>query len=495
MLGGLFGGSGGSAQAQTTNTQQNTSTQYPQWYDDYTRSTLQRAQEAAAKPRESYDTSKMFAPLNNDQQVAFANIRANPAVFANYANRATGALDAVNAYDPTAAARPALDEAGRSIRPWDAGSANIGASAQGWNDPRVQASYTDPYIGGAIGRANDITTRDFLQKTMPGITSQFAKGTGQLGRGNYNTMTGRAIRDFSNEMSGNDLSMMDKAYWQGAGQFNSDQARRQAAGVAQGNLANTNMGALRDLGIANANVTTQGVQSGINKGDAYLRLGQGINTTNLANAGALRDVGNQEQQQAQLPLTADYQNWLAQQQYPFQMVNFLNSAARGFQIPQTTSGNTQTTQDSTGTSSGTPSVAGSILGTAGAINTLGSSTSPVVTDASGKTTGGQTTGGLSNIYNWGKGLFNSSPDQATVARGGRIKPRKARGGALSRRDFDVGGTVPVTRGVRARNKPKLPMGPPPMGMAPPGPFSGPPGGALPPMPPMGPPRGALGMVR
>src|SRR5580765_2529218 len=247
IIGGLFGGSGGSSSSGTTTQQQTGSTSYPQWYTDYMTSTLGRAQDAANKPRQSYDTSKMFEPLNADQNAAFAAIRGMPGAYQPYASGAMGALNTANTRDSQAAAQPYLNEAGAAVRPWEAGNANIGASAQGWNDPRVQASYTDPYVSGAINRANDLTQRQFLEKTMPGITSQFAKGTGQLGRSNYNQFTGQAVRNLAGEMSGNADTMMDKAFFQNANLFEADQNRRQTAGVVQGELANKNMSALSNL--------------------------------------------------------------------------------------------------------------------------------------------------------------------------------------------------------------------------------------------------------
>jgi hypothetical protein len=510
-MGFLFQGSGGTQQAQQQNASSNQSTTQSPEYMQYVNQILQQAQGLGQTPYQGYDVSKMFAPFTDAQNQAFGQIQQNASgAYQPYYNAASGALGNVAGYNPQTSAQPALDQAGAATRPWDAGQGFLTQSAGAWNNPQTQSSYMDPYTSGAIGRANQLTEQNFAENTMPTLNSQFVKGQGQLGRQNYQNMVGRATRDLGNTESGNAMTMENQAYWNAANQFNTDQSRMQSAGSQLGSLANTNMGALTNLASTNANITSGAINSGIGMAGAYSNLGGALSNTNLINNQALLAAGNQQQQQNQLPLTAQYQQFQQAQQWPFQMVNFMNAAQRGLTIPQYQSGQQSSTSGVTGSSTSNPSIAGDIFGTLGAINTLGSST-----DASGKTTGG-----IPNIYNAVTGPSTSgqqygppAPQQQTAARGGRIRgyaqggpafgpivsptmggasrPRVPSIGALGKvgisglmgrrgtqgaqRKFDVGGSVPVKRGIMSRKKPPAPQG------------MGPPGGM--PMPPMGAPGG------
>jgi hypothetical protein len=287
-------------------------------------------------------------------------------------------------------------------------------------------------------------------------------------------------------MSGNAQSMMDKAYWQGAGQFQNDQNRLLQAGQAAGNLSNQNISALSGLAKTNADITTGAVNTGIGVANAYSQQAGALSNTNLMNTNALMQSGQMQQQQAQLPLTAQYQQWQQEQKWPFEMINFLNSAQRGLSQPTFQSGTSSTTASSGSSGSSSPSIAGSVLGVLSSANSI-----------FGKDNKGGIERGIDAITGPAKEDPNA-PGSMYPARGGYIKEyierdnarrRRdyARGGAVSR--YSVGGDVPVERGMMMRGR-RPPMGPPGMppggmgGALPPGPFARQ-GGLSMGMPPMG----------
>jgi hypothetical protein len=528
-MAGKGGGSGGSSSSGNTVQNQTQQTQYPDWYNQYTQNVLQRGTEAANKPYEAYDVNKMFAPFTGDQNQAFNQIRSYQGAYQPYFDQASGALNRVAGYDSQKTAQPYLDAAGNAVRPWEAGAQGIAGSMGKWTDPGNRDAYMQDYSG-ALARANELTQRGFEEKFLPGANSQFVKGQGQLGRGNYQKMVGRGMRDMSNEMSGNSITAMNDAYKNAASIYASDESRQQAGGIAQTNAANTNMSALGDLASRNATITSGAVQNGINVGNAYSTQAGALSNLNLMNTNALLQAGNQQQQQNQLPLTAQFQQWQQEQQKPYTDASFLSNLQRGLQIPTTTTTNSTSTQGGYNTSSSTPSLPGQIMGGLSSVNTLGATT-----DAKGNTTGG-----LQNFGNWVGNQFggsnNTPPPQtidqeisnwsnygtpATAARGGQIR-RYAMGGQtfgpiteprgiLSRRrrqEYAVGGDVPVARGMKSRNMPKGPPGalgglpPPPRPPAAGGPFGRSGGIPMPPPPPTAAlprPRdgglGALGMMR
>ena len=322
---------------------------------------------------------------------------------------------------------------------------------------------------------------------MPGINDQFVKSGGGLGRGRYQEFASRAVRDLANEQSGNAQTTMANNYWQGANQFNTDMSRFGQTGAQLGSLAGSSMGALGNLGSQAANVTSGAINSGTGLASAYSGLGGALSNMNQQNAGFLNQMGQQQQQQAQLPLSADYQQFQNAAQWPFQMVNFMNAAQRGLQIP--TNQNTQTQQSQSQSASSSASPFGSILAGAGALGSIpgvsdwvgklfsgGSGTSPQEQSGFPGASNGAHTGGLR------RGGAVSRFAQGGPAFGPTVEPR----GVLSRRArrFAVGGSVPVVRGARDASMRRMQ-----------GRMQGmPPGGALGGAggPPMGMPPGALG---
>jgi hypothetical protein len=529
-------GSGASTSAQNLN--RTTSVNYPSWYNNYTQGVLDRAQTAANTPYESYDSSKLFEPFSADQTAAGDRIRAAQGNVDPLFGSGKGALDAVSGRDSLASAQPFLDQAGNSIRPWDAGAGALSMAGRDWTDPNVQAAYQNPYLAGAINRGNQLATRGF-DETLNGLNSRFASGYGAIGRTGYNTSMQKALRTFGNEMSGNDLTQTSNDYFKNAGQFNADRSNWQNLGLNLANVADTNMKANTNLADAYSRITTGSINNGINLANSYGALGTSYNNVQNANNKALMDWGTAQQTQGQLPRTFAYNDWLAQKQYPFQMANFLANVQAPFKIPTTTT--EQSTQTGTGSSSNTPSTLGTIMGGLTAANAVGAKDGvggiENLYNAASDTFGGPNgfTGpnytSLNNPYT-AAGIATSGAGvaptivQAGAARGGMIRryaqggtafgpiveprgvlsrrargfpvnatPRPyARGGAVSR--YDVGGSVPVERGMMMMNS-RPPMPPPgmgvlPQGMAPPGVFSGGGGGGG---MPMMPPPGALNMMR
>lgn len=140
-------------------------------------------------------------------------------------------------------------------------------------------------------------------------------------------------------------------------------------------------------------------------------LGQQKVNTGLTTANALAGVGGLQQQQAQQLLNIPYQQWQAQQAYPFQTTGWLSNIAQGL---GGASGSTQSTTQPA--PSALSQIGGLGLGAAGLI---------------GGTGGFGSNGWLSGLFGGGGGgasSFASSPfDFAT---GGRIA-RRAPGGPIS----------------------------------------------------------------
>lgn len=372
----LTGGSGG--QTSTTNTNSNTSVNYAPWYTQYAQNLLERGQDLASQPFQPYDISKMFAPFQPAQQQAFNQIEANQTAHWPYINAATGALNNIYGLNPAAAGQPFVNAAAQQPGGYQAAMPWLSAGTQTWN-PQVQGQYASPFLGGAVDFGNQLATQNFLERTIPGVNAQFVKSGGGLGGKNYADYMGRTVRDFTNNMIGQNQSTMAGNWWNMANQFNQDQNRMMTAGINAGGLANSTMGALGQLGQTAAGIQSTGVNSGINTANAYSGLAGALSNLNNANSQALLQIGNQQQQQAQNPLTAAYQQYLTAQQYPYNQLSWLSNLSSGLRIPSTQ--NTQSTSTQNVSSNSSPSILGSILGGASSIL------------------------GMGNVSNWLGGLF------------------------------------------------------------------------------------------
>ena len=213
------------------------------------------------------------------------------------------------------------------------------------------------------------------------------------------------------------------------------------AGQGLGAAGAGTLGQAQTTGAAGAGVLgASGQLLGANQANAWLNsqagygmanLGNAAQTSALTGANALLGVGGLEQQQGQALLNAPYQQYLAQQAYPFQSTGWLANIAEG--LGGASGGNSSTT--SPGPSVGSQ-IAGAGLAGAGILgqtNAFGSNGNP---------------GWLSSAFGGGGGSaadVTSSLGSAAfdVARGGMI-PRRAPGGALVSDQPLSGDAAPVS---------------------------------------------------
>lgn len=497
----LTGGSGG--QTSTTNSNSTSSVNYAPWYESYAKDILSRGTDLSKQPFQPYDVSKMFAPFQPAQEQAFNQVMANQTAHWPYFNAATGALNSISGLNPATAGMPFVNQAAQGPTGMQAGAPYLSMGTQTWN-PQVQAQYTNPFFAGSVDFANQLATQNFLERTIPGVNAQFVKSGGGLGGKNYADYMGRTVRDFTNNMMGQNQTAMAGNFWQGANQFNQDMNRYLQAGTNLGGLANNTMGALGQLGQTAAGIQNTGVGAGINLANAYSGLGGALSNLNMQNTNALLQIGNQQQQQAQNPLTAAYQQYLQQQQYPYNQLSWLANLSSGLRIPSTQ--NTQSTSTQNVSSNSSPSILGSILGGASSIlgmgnvsNWLGGQLSSLF--GSGGGGGGAWPGGIESLpgnvygpapgrkrggairgYASGGNVMSATGDLGD-APGGALghanlqeeekpkEPTAAESWARSGQDANVtapgyrsggafrrysqGGTVPVVRGVNNRAQPAL----------------------------------------
>lgn len=204
------------------------------------------------------------------------------------------------------------------------------------------------------------------------------------------------------------------------------------------------LGAGQGLGSAGAGILgASGQLLGANQANAWLNsqagygmanLGNAAQTSALTGANALLGVGGLEQQQGQALLNAPYQQYLAQQAYPFQSTGWLANIAEG--LGGASGGNSSTTSPG-------PNIGSQLLGAGAAgAGILGQ------TGAFGSAANGYN-GYLTNLFSSGagaagSGAANIAASGAPLFASGGMIPHRAPGGSLVSDAPPFGSDAPVS---------------------------------------------------
>lgn len=214
----------------------------------------------------------------------------------------------------------------------------------------------NPYINAASQEINNSTTPVWqnAQQFSPGAVSQYESPYTQQ-------VVGATEQQFNNQNAQQQQQLAGNATSQGAfGGDRSAVAQSVLAGQQQAQEAPVisgleNAGYTQALGEFN---TQQQAQIGANEANNWLssqagfglgNLGNEAESTALGGANALLGVGGLEQGQAQANLNVPYEQFLAQQAYPFQTSQYFSNIAEG--LGSASGGNSATTSPGPSTGS------------------------------------------------------------------------------------------------------------------------------------------------
>lgn len=235
------------------------------------------------------------------------------------------------------------------------GQAQTLYGGSGAYDPAAIQQYLNPYIGGVVNEIGRLGAEQLANVINPALSSTFG-GLGQQGSARQAAMLADAAARSQREVLGQQANALSGAYGQ-ASQDYLNWANRQAAAAAglvglgqqqyaqqlgQSQLGMSGAQQLANLGQqqftqqaaasqlqeqgwqnALANALSGGqlqYQSALGAGGALGNLAQAVQQMGLSDVGTLTAAGQLGQQQQQAQLTAQYQNQLAQQQYPWQQL-------------------------------------------------------------------------------------------------------------------------------------------------------------------------------
>lgn len=305
----------GQSPAQGTNYSQNQSN-VPTWLQEYTQGVLAQANSLASTPYQTYGGPRI-APQTSGQTGAAQTVQN---LQGQYQPALTQAQNLA-----TSSANPAAIQGALGTLP---GAQNM---VQGALSPT--AASMNPYTQNVIKQAEDTATNYWQNTLQPSINQQYA-AAGQAGSSadiNAQNQGAKTITQGIQDTAGSALSQAFQ---------NAQQTGLQGAQVT-GGLAQTQGGLGYEQGVL-----------GLQGAGALGSLASQGQSLGLQGAGALDTVGGEQQQQQQQNLNLGYQDFLNQQQYPYQQASWLSQMLSGTANPTNTPGMTQGAQTSYAPSTG-----------------------------------------------------------------------------------------------------------------------------------------------
>jgi hypothetical protein len=357
----------------------------PDWYTNYAMDILSNQQALAARPFQEYvDTSGKAIPrvadFAPDQQAGFEATRQGAFTFRPELGTAStktqdvfgrSSLGAAQPYFGQAAGMSGLTAATPGLQQgagYVAGSTDalglqmaqpyLGAAGQ--SAAQTVGQYMNPYTEQVVNRIGQLGTRTLQEQVLPGIEGEMIRA-GQFGGTRQAELTGRAIRDAIEGISAQQSAALQQGYGQAQQAAQTDLARQAQLASTAGGLGGAQQQALLGAGSRMADIgqtygaLTQAQQQmltdiGKSSGALYGQdtsnqlaaaqqmagIAQQRQQQELAGAGALQQIGSQQQALAQKNLDIAREDFLARQAYPQEQIKAMTGALQGVQpaVPQ-----------------------------------------------------------------------------------------------------------------------------------------------------------------
>ena len=357
----------------------------PDWYTNYAMDILANQKAVAARPFQEYvDTSGKAIPrvadFAPDQQAGFQATREGAFTFRpelGQASSITGgtlgrsSLGAAQPYFGQAAGMSGITAATPGLQQgagYISGSTNalglqmaqpyLGAAGQ--SAAQTVGQYMNPYTEQVVNRIGQLGTRTLQEQVLPGIEGEMIRA-GQFGGTRQAELTGRAIRDAIEGISAQQSAALQQGYGQAQQAAQTDLARQaqlastagglggaqqqallgagsQMADIGQtyGALTQAQQQMLADLGKSSGALYGQDTSNQLAAAQQMAGIAQQRQQQELAGAGALQQIGSQQQALAQKNLDISREDFLARQAYPQEQIKAMTGALQGVQpaVPQ-----------------------------------------------------------------------------------------------------------------------------------------------------------------
>lgn len=292
----------------------------PNWYSDYTKGILAKANAIAAEPYQAYGGPRI-ANFTQDQRAAQDRVRQGTGAYQPAMNNAiSNAFASGNPNAGTDAASPWLNRSGQAAY-------------------QTVGSYMNPYNDAVTNRIAQLGARNLSENLMPAINADYTRA-GQYGSRNMMNDISRGLRDTQESVLAQQSNVLQQGYGQALQAAQTDAQRYGQLGEAFGNFAQ------------------QGQSQQLDAARTAAGLGTAARDMYSLDNAALDTIGGAQQQMNQQNLNLAYQDFQNQRDYPLQQLNIVQGALQGQQIPTSTS----TTSTAPGTNF-QPSPLQSIIGT------------------------------------------------------------------------------------------------------------------------------------
>jgi len=212
-----------------------TTTQYPDWYTNYQKGLLAKADVLGSQPAPVY-TGQRVAGFTPQQQQAFQMAGAN-----------------VGKYDPL------LSESQQGFE--SASNPNLNTD--------VFNTYKSPYISDVVNQIATLGNRNLMENVLPNINDTFVR-SGQFGSSPQGEFTARAVRDNDANILNSQTQALQAAEEAAMSNYQTAMGRQMTGATNMADLAATGQGMdLKDIGALEAAGETQQGQTQKNLDTAY----------------------------------------------------------------------------------------------------------------------------------------------------------------------------------------------------------------------------------
>lgn len=313
----------------------------PDWYTNYAMDILANQRSLAARPFQEYtDASGKAIPrtadFSPDQQAGFEATRQGAFTFRPELGTASTQTQGIFGRSALGAANPSFQQAGQytaqSTDPTGLSMAQPYLNAAGQTSTANIGAYMNPYTEQVVNRIGQLGTRTLKEQVLPGIESEMIRA-GQFGGSRQAELTGRAIRDAMEGISAQQATALQQGYGQGLEASAADLARQAQLASTAGGLGFQQQGALaqagQQMGTLGAQIGSlygQDTQAQLAAAKQLADIAQQRQTQELTGAGALQQVGAQQQALGQKNLDIAYEDFLRRQQYPQEQITAMQGA-------------------------------------------------------------------------------------------------------------------------------------------------------------------------
>ena len=316
----------------------------PDWYSKNAMDILANQRAVAARPFQEYvDASGKpiprvadFAP---DQQAGFQATRNGAFSFRPELGTASTKTQDVFGRSAMGVSEPGFKQSGEyttaSTSPTGLGMAQPFLGQAGQTAVQNIGQYMNPYMDQVIGRIGTLGARTLQEQLLPAISDQMI-AAGQFGGTRQAEMTGRAIRDTMEGISAQQAQALQQGYTSAAGLAQADLERQAQLAQTAGGLGFQQQGALARageqmgaLGQQMGNMYNVDTSNQLSAAQQLAGMARQRQTQELEGAGALGQIGAQQQALAQRNLDIARSDFLERQAYPQQQIDAMTKTMQG----------------------------------------------------------------------------------------------------------------------------------------------------------------------